>query len=162
MANVGTLVGQITMTYSEKVWFHPPARIYDSSCLFLQYVGFWLAYTLPTVVFLMCPIVLFAARKRYIRYPPTGSVLVIFFRLIRFASHGRWSLNPFRTWRNLTANDFWDSAKPSHIEPEERPRWMRFDDQWVDEVRRGLKACAVFCWYPLYCAFFFACIVCRL
>lgn len=27
---------------------------------------------------------------------------------------------------------------------------MVFDDEWVDEVRRGLKACKVFLWYPLY------------
>lgn len=28
---------------------------------------------------------------------------------------------------------------------------MDFDDEWVDEVNRGLKACSVFCWYPIYC-----------
>lgn len=27
---------------------------------------------------------------------------------------------------------------------------MIFDDQWVDEVRRGFKACGVFVWFPLY------------
>jgi len=27
---------------------------------------------------------------------------------------------------------------------------MTFDDNWVDEVRRGIKACSVFCWFPLY------------
>jgi POT family proton-dependent oligopeptide transporter len=27
---------------------------------------------------------------------------------------------------------------------------MTFDDQWVDEVKRGFAACSVFCWYPLY------------
>jgi POT family proton-dependent oligopeptide transporter len=27
---------------------------------------------------------------------------------------------------------------------------MTFDDAWVDEVRRGFSACAVFTWYPLY------------
>lgn len=27
---------------------------------------------------------------------------------------------------------------------------MTFDDEWVDEVRRGLLACKVFLWYPLY------------
>lgn len=27
---------------------------------------------------------------------------------------------------------------------------MTFDDMWVDEVRRGLKACTVFLWYPLW------------
>lgn len=27
---------------------------------------------------------------------------------------------------------------------------MTFDDAWVDEVRRGFAACAVFCYFPLY------------
>lgn len=31
-----------------------------------------------------------------------------------------------------------------------KPAWMNFDDAWVDEVRRGLLACKVFLWYPLY------------
>lgn len=31
------------------------------------------------------------------------------------------------------------------------PRWMTFDDLWVDEVRRVVKACVVFLWYPVYC-----------
>ncbi|KAG5638605.1 hypothetical protein H0H81_011495 [Sphagnurus paluster] len=129
--NVGALVGQIGMTYSEK------------------YVGFWLAYTLPTVVFLLCPIVLFFGRNRYVRSPPTGSILPTCLRLWRFAAKGRWSLNPVRTYKQLTADDFWENAKPSK-QGENKPRWMTFDDQWVDEVNRGLKACGVFCWYPIY------------
>ncbi|KAF5310115.1 hypothetical protein D9619_010184 [Psilocybe cf. subviscida] len=27
---------------------------------------------------------------------------------------------------------------------------MTFDDQWVDEVKRGVKACSVFAWFPIY------------
>ncbi len=27
---------------------------------------------------------------------------------------------------------------------------MTFDDAWVDEVRRGFKACTVFVWYPIF------------
>jgi len=27
---------------------------------------------------------------------------------------------------------------------------MTFDDKWVEEVRRGFKACSVFMWYPIY------------
>jgi len=113
-------------------------------------VGFWLAFTLPTIIFLLCPIVLLAARSRYTRTPPTGSVLATAFQLWRFATRGRWSINPLRAWRQLTAPDLWENAKPSHIEESQRPRWMTFDDAWVDEVKRGLKACAVFCWFPLY------------
>ncbi|KAJ7244647.1 peptide transporter PTR2A [Mycena haematopus] len=130
--NVGALVGQITMAYSEK------------------YVGFWLAYTLPTVVFLFCPLVLIAGRNRYIRSPPTGSVLAIFLKVFAFAARGKWTLNPARFWRNFAAADFWDSAKPSRVPEGARPKWMTFDDVWVDEVSRGVKACWVFLWYPIY------------
>ncbi|KAF5372369.1 hypothetical protein D9615_009259 [Tricholomella constricta] len=129
--NIGALVGQIGMTYSEK------------------YVGFWLAYTLPTIVFLLCPIVLLIGRKRYVRSPPTGSILPTALRLWKFAAKGRWSINPVRTYRQMTADDFWENAKPSK-QGDNKPKWMTFDDQWVDEVNRGLKACGVFCFYPIY------------
>jgi len=42
------------------------------------------------------------------------------------------------------------SAKPSRLIAENKPVWMTFDDQWVDELRRGYKACAVFLWFPLF------------
>ncbi|EIW81520.1 PTR2-domain-containing protein [Coniophora puteana RWD-64-598 SS2] len=130
--NVGSLLGQIGMVYAEK------------------YIGYWLAYTLPTIVFALCIPVLWWGNSRYRKSPPTGSVLAAALRLWRYAARGRWSLNPVKTMRNLKAADFWENAKPSHISPDERPRWMAFDDNWVDEVRRGFKACAVFLWYPLY------------
>lgn len=57
-----------------------------------------------------------------------------------------------RTWKNITAADFWESAKPSKIVGG-KPEWMTFDDAWVDEVRRGFKACTVFVYYPLYCTY---------
>ncbi|KAJ4474369.1 PTR2-domain-containing protein [Lentinula aciculospora] len=128
--NIGALVGQISMTYAEK------------------FIGFWLAYTLPTVVFFLCPIVLFFGRNRYQRSPPEGSVLGTALRLFAYAARGRWSWNPVRLWKNFNTDDFWEGAKPSHVA--NKPEWMTFDDKWVDEVRRGLKACAVFIWYPLW------------
>ncbi|KAG6865299.1 hypothetical protein C0991_003684 [Blastosporella zonata] len=134
--NIGALVGQIGMSYSAK------------------YVGFWLAFTLPTVIFCMCPFVLWFGRNKYVRSPPTGSVLAAALRLFGLAAKGRWSLNPVRTIRQLTADDFWENAKPSKL-GDSKPSWMTFDDNWVDEVRRGLKACAVFCWFPIYCELVF-------
>ncbi|KAF8635262.1 hypothetical protein AX15_000485 [Amanita polypyramis BW_CC] len=128
--NIGALIGQVGMTYSEK------------------YVGFWLAYTLPTAVFLLCPVVLVVGRNRYRRSPPTGSVLSAALKLWFYAARGRWSWNPVRLWKNLTASDFWENAKPSRQST--KPTWMTFDDNWVDEVRRGFAACGVFLWFPLY------------
>jgi POT family proton-dependent oligopeptide transporter len=43
----------------------------------------------------------------------------------------------------------WDNAKPGRREGP-RPEWMRFDDEWVDEVKRALSACKVFLFYPVY------------
>lgn len=54
--------------------------------------------------------------------------------------------------RNFQDPNMWDQAKPSKIA--NPPAWMTFDDAWVDEVRRGLVACKVFLWYPLYCKTF--------
>ncbi|KAI0041577.1 peptide transporter PTR2A [Auriscalpium vulgare] len=130
--NIGALVGQISMTYAEK------------------YHGFYLAFTLPTAVFLLCPAVLFLLRNKYRRSPPQGSVLSKALRTLWFATRGRWSANPIKLYKNMTAPGFWDSAKPSRIPDAERPKWMTFDDNWVEEVRRGFKACEVFQFFPLY------------
>ncbi|KIW15809.1 hypothetical protein PV08_05859 [Exophiala spinifera] len=130
--NIGSLVGQIGMVYCEK------------------YVGFWLSYMLPTVLFVFAPIVLAVCKKHYVLNPPTGSVFAKFFQLWKYAAKGNWSINPVRTYRNMSAPNFWERVKPSNIPVNERPGWMTFDDAWVDEVRRGLKACTVFLYLPLY------------
>ena len=130
--NIGALIGQITMAYTA------------------LYVGYWLAFLLPTAMFLLCPIVLFFGKKNYRMRAPQGSVLGPALRLWVFAMKGRWSINPIRTAKNMRDMSFWENVKPSKIAPEQRPKWMTFDDHWVDEVRRGFKACTVFLWYPLY------------
>ncbi|KAN0125825.1 H+/Oligopeptide symporter [Russula decolorans] len=130
--NIGAMVGQISMTYAEK------------------YDGYYLAFTLPTVVFLLCPIVLFLGRNMYHRSPPQGSVLGKAIKLWGYAARGTWTPNPVNLYKNLKADDFWEAAKPSNIPDSQRPKWMTFDDKWVEEVRRGFKACSVFMWYPIY------------
>jgi len=77
--NVGSIIGQISMVYAER------------------YIGFWLSYTLPTVMFLFCPLVLIIFRKRYFTRPPTGSVLGKAVKLIKYASKGKVSANPAKT-----------------------------------------------------------------
>ncbi|TFK50393.1 proton-dependent oligopeptide transport family protein [Heliocybe sulcata] len=132
--NIGALIGQISMAYSEK------------------YVGFWLAYLLPTIVFSLCPIVLALGARRYNTSPPTGSVFAQALRAWRYCLHGRWSWNYMQMCKNMTAADFWETAKPSNViaKTGSKPGWMTFDDQWVDELRRGFKACGVFVFFPIY------------
>ncbi|KAL9940830.1 hypothetical protein V8E36_000318 [Tilletia maclaganii] len=97
-----------------------------------KHVGYWLACLLLTVVFALCPFVLCFDRNLYHSTPPQGSVLGASLRLLWSASKGRWSSKPIRTYRQLTAADFWTNALPSK------------------QVRRGFKACAVFGLYLLY------------
>ena len=130
--NVGSLIGQLTMVYAEK------------------YVGFYLAYLLPTIMLSLGPGVMLWGRKRYIRREPAGSVLVPALRTFFLAQRGRWSINPVSTYRNMTDGTFWEAVKPSKFSAQARPKWMTFDDAWVDELRRGFAACSVFCYYPLF------------
>jgi POT family proton-dependent oligopeptide transporter len=130
--NIGALVGQIGMVYAEK------------------YVGFWLSFLLPTLCFLTTPAIMWWGRKRYNQKPPTGSVVSKAFKTLFFAMRGRWSLNPVSMYKRTHDGTLWEYAKPSNVDPARRPKWMTFDDAWVDEVRRGFAACSVFAWYPLY------------
>jgi POT family proton-dependent oligopeptide transporter len=97
------------------------------------------AFAIPTFTFLLAPVVLGWNKKHYRLSPPTGSVLSKFFRLFMFArKHSKgWHLN-------------WESVKPSNVPVDQRPHWMTYDDAWVDEVRRGLMACKVFLFLPVF------------
>ncbi|KAF2473563.1 PTR2-domain-containing protein [Lindgomyces ingoldianus] len=131
MINVGSLTGQIGMVYVEK------------------YVGFWCAFLLPTILFCGCPLVLWFCRHKYHRSPPTGSVLIRAIKLWFLAQKGNWSINPVQTRKNFKNVHFWEDVKPSKL-GDSKPKWMQFDDAWVDQVARGLRACSCFTWIPLY------------
>jgi len=133
LINLGSLAGQIGMVYAE------------------QDVGFWLSYTIPTVVLCLTPLVMIWGRKRYVRVAPAGSVLPNAFRLLRLAL-SKASKGPGGTIANIRSDQFWQKVKPSAVAAEtgETPKWMTFDDQWVEEVRRGFKACSVFVLIPLF------------
>ncbi|BGP29520.1 hypothetical protein JCM10296v2_001259 [Rhodotorula toruloides] len=127
LINVGALAGQLGMVYAEKR------------------VGFWLAFTLPTVVFALTPIVLFLGKNKYNRTPPAGSSLGKAFRILNI-NFKRAGFSP-KAWKR---SDFWEAALPSQFATAEKPAWMTWDDTFVWEVRRGFKACQVFLWLPLY------------
>jgi POT family proton-dependent oligopeptide transporter len=103
-------------------------------------------------MFCCCPIVLWFCRGKYVLTPPTGSVLIRAVKLLKMACKGKWSINPVQTRKNLKSERFWEDVKPSHLGAN-KPGWMQFDDAWVDQVARGMRACSAFTWIPLYCKF---------
>lgn len=99
-------------------------------------IGFWSAYLLPTCMFVPCMLVVILGRKRYVEIPPRGSVFLEAGKVIFYA---------FKT-------KSWEAVKPtnltvSHPDLAAKATW---DDVFVDELKRGLRACVVFCWYPFY------------
>lgn len=111
-------------------------------------VGFWLAYLLPGILYMLMPIVLFFAWKRLYKAPPQGSVVkeaLLVFKVL--LSNGGLK----RMFRG--GDDFWDSAKPSYIAARdghvdtEKVFW---DDRFVDEIKQSLHACQVFALIPIF------------
>lgn len=147
LINVGALVGQVSMGKSTPMVDSRQLLTLDSVYA-EKYVGFWLSFTLPTILFIFCPLLMILFSKHYVKKPPQGDVLVKSMRVYGLVLKGRFSINPVWTWRNLSDPKIWDSAKPSKIA--NKPAWMTFDDAWVEEVRRGIKACQVFFWLPIF------------
>jgi len=122
-------------------------------------VSFWAAFLLPTLVFLGTPIVLITANKTYHKVPPRGSVVAETFRVARIALRGFWT-SPIQYIRESRSTGVWNRAKPSYVlgdsnaknkqEIAEKNRWLTWDDDFVDEVKRTAKACQIFLFYPLY------------
>ncbi|ORZ08140.1 POT family-domain-containing protein [Absidia repens] len=100
-------------------------------------VGFWPAFLLPLCMFVPCMVIVILGRKQYIQNPPRGSV---------FLEAGRLFVMTFKVKGGMEA------CKPSnliHTHPELIPK-ATWDDIFVDELRRTLRACVVFCWFPIY------------
>jgi POT family proton-dependent oligopeptide transporter len=79
MINTGALAGQLSMVYAEK------------------YVGFYLSFLLPTIMFSFCPLVLFLCKNKYKMTAPQGSVYGKAIKVWGLAMKGRWSINPVKT-----------------------------------------------------------------
>ncbi|KAF2253296.1 peptide transporter PTR2-A [Trematosphaeria pertusa] len=97
-------------------------------------VGFWSAFLLCMCMFLVGTLVLVLGRKVYVVRPPQGSIITDAFRVIFM----------------MIKNRNMDGAKPSYQAALGKNSNLRWDDHFVEEVKRALVACQVFCFYPIY------------
>lgn len=100
-------------------------------------VGFWSAFLLCLCMFLVGTVVLILGRKVYVVRPPQGSVVTDCFRAIWMMVKGRNMDAPKATYQVAMGRDTVASK-------------IKWDDHFVDEVKRALTACKVFCFYPIY------------
>ena len=100
-------------------------------------IGFWPAFLLPVFTFIPCIAVVIIGRKRYVQNPPRGSVLLEAGRLFALS------------WR---VKGGLEACKPSNLARDNSKFVSKatWDDVFVDELKRTMKACVVFCWFPVY------------
>ncbi len=108
-------------------------------------IGFWAAFSLPTVTFLGTPVdshlgaesVLQSTSQRQ-HYPGRHQSV----------AHSRiYSWRRYRGLHPKNAVDIWDLAKPSFAL---RSSWFTWDDDFVDDVQQTLRACQVAAFLPIY------------
>ncbi|KAF4974852.1 hypothetical protein FZEAL_8313 [Fusarium zealandicum] len=99
-----------------------------------KYKGFWTAYLMCFIMFNVGIIVLVARRKSYVNRPPQGSVITDAFKAIGLMIQAR----------NM------DAAKPSWREANGKTKVVPWNDHFIEELKRALRACKVFVFYPIF------------
>lgn len=127
MVNVGAFFGLAT-TYAEKD------------------VGYWLAYLLPLIIYLLLPIVLIIINRTLVKKPPSGSQLGDFFNVIIMG----FKKGGFKKM----GRGFFDAVKPSRLAAEGittfKGKAIPWNDGFVEDVKRTMVACQIFLFWPIY------------
>jgi dipeptide/tripeptide permease len=128
LVNVGAFF-QVATSYSEK------------------YVGYWLAYLLPGIIYFLLPALLWGCYKYVIKKPPAGSDLGRFFRVLGTSI----KRNGFKHFGKAS---YLDDARHSVLAAQGittlSGKKITWNEGFVEDVRRTLEACQIFLFFPLY------------
>jgi len=102
-------------------------------------VGFWASFFVPTIIFLMLPVLLWYIKPRMVLKPPGGSDLGKVFKVL---GHSLRNGGVAKFGRK----GFWDLAKPSLNGRTD----LAWDDQFVKDVQRTFQATGIFCFFPIF------------
>lgn len=107
-----------------------------------KYIGYWLAFLIPLILYLPLPLLLWFLKSRLILHPPAGSDLPKFFRVIALTFRRGGILR-------IGRHGFWDVAKPSNIAAAGLNIKTDWNDDFVEDVRRTFQATGIFCFFPI-------------
>ncbi|KAH9908427.1 hypothetical protein F4778DRAFT_347127 [Xylariomycetidae sp. FL2044] len=106
-------------------------------------VGYWAAYLIPTILYLMLPPLLWYLNPRLVKQPPGGSDLGNVFKVLGdIFAHGG--------FMRIGRKGFWEAGKPSVRKAAGSTKEYGYDDQFVDDVRRTFQACGIFLFTPIW------------
>lgn len=114
--------------------------------------GFWTAYLLCLCFFVLGVAILIAGEKYYVVHPPKGSIIINAFKAmwIGLRNGGTMGTSTSAAASAFVTDNVAEAAKPSYQIERGRKYKMSWDDVYIDELKRGLAACRVFLFYPIY------------
>jgi dipeptide/tripeptide permease len=106
-------------------------------------VGYWAAYLIPMILYLMLPPLLWYLNKRLVKQPPAGSDLSDLFTLLGdiFANGGV---------KRIGRKGFWNIGFPSVRVAAGSTKTYTYDDKFVVDVSRLFQACGIFLFIPIF------------
>ncbi|KAG5931157.1 hypothetical protein E4U53_001933 [Claviceps sorghi] len=107
-----------------------------------KYVGWWLAFLLPLLLYLPLPFVLVWLKPRLVLHEPGGSDLPNVLRVVGHCLAGRGILR-------IGQPGWWDEAKPSVRAARGLSPETHYGDEFVGDVRRTMQATGMFCFFPV-------------
>jgi dipeptide/tripeptide permease len=107
-------------------------------------MGYWVAFFIPLILYMPLPFLLWYLRKRLILLPAAGSDLGWSLRIIGVCFRRGGLTQIFKT-----KGDFFSLAKPSNIAASYSSITVPWTDEFVEDVRRALQACAIFMFFPI-------------
>ena len=99
-----------------------------------KYKGFWTAFLMCFCMFNVGILTLILRRKSYVVRPPQGSIITDAFKAIGMMISARNTDAPKPSWR----------AQNGKTKP------VPWNDHFVEELKRALRACKVFVFYPVF------------
>ncbi|ORY61724.1 uncharacterized protein BCR38DRAFT_348331 [Pseudomassariella vexata] len=132
---------------SVMLWFYLLINIGACTGIATSYlaklVGYWAAYLIPTILYLLLPPLLWFLNPRLVKQPPGGSDLGNVFKVLGdiFAHGGL---------KKIGREGFWELGLPSVRKAAGSTKTYNYDDQFVDDVRRTFQACGIFMFQPIF------------
>nr|XP_031859426.1 uncharacterized protein CI109_005070 [Kwoniella shandongensis]KAA5526498.1 hypothetical protein CI109_005070 [Kwoniella shandongensis] len=113
-------------------------------------VGYWLAFLLPGIMYVIMCVLLRLVKNKLVRVPPkrgvVGEIFAVFKKVL-----GSGGLKHLFSRKQDVVEEFWNKAKPSVMaargESLENVNW---DDEFVDEARVAVNCCKVFAFTIVY------------
>ncbi|KAH8810922.1 putative oligopeptide transporter [Xylogone sp. PMI_703] len=107
-----------------------------------RYVGWWLAFLLPLLLYLPLPLLLLWLKPRLVLHKPGGSDLPNVFRVLGHCLRGG---GFFRIGRK----GWWEAAKPTVRAARGLSIERHYNDEFVEDVKRTMQATAMFSFFPV-------------